>query len=100
MLKEDVAYAKKQYRQALADYNRKRNQICMIETKISTLESFIKKLQEEIAEYKTEIDEIAGTCRLLKFQYEQKYEHWKKLNTNWCLLANQNHNYSNNGGKK
>lgn len=96
MIKEDVAYAKEQYKIAFAEYNRTQQRVFEIIRKCGVLEEMIQKLQDEIKEYKADVGLLKENCKSLKHDYEKKRKHWHELRTMRGMLANQNHNVKRN----
>lgn len=92
MIKEDVAYAKEQYKIAFAEYNRTQQRVSEIIRKCGVLEEMIQKLQDEIKAHKVDVESIKEICKLLKHDYEKKRKHWHELRAMRGFLANQNHN--------
>lgn len=96
MIKEDVAYAKEQYRIAFAEYGRMRVRINEIKKKTDVLNMLIHKIQQEIADYNIEISALKKSAEPIKRDYERKRKHWEELRTMRGMLANQNHNVKRN----
>lgn len=96
MIKEDVAYAKEQYKLAFAEYGKVRNHISEIKKKTDVLNSLIHKIQQEIADFNIEISALKKSAEPLKCDYERKRKHWEELRTMRGMLANQNHNVKRN----
>ncbi len=92
MIKEDVAYAKEQYKIALAEYGKVRNHISEIKKKTDVLNSLIHKIQQEIADFNIEISALKKSAEPLKHDFERKRKHWEELRKMRGMLANQNHN--------
>lgn len=90
MIKDDVKFAKEQYKLAEAEYARKRQKVHDANKKLAELQ----KTKAE-AEYQVNIARIAVSDALqvsviAKEDFKRKFEHWKELNKWWQMLNNQN----------
>ena len=90
MIKEDVKFAKEQYKVAMANYSR-------IKQKWHDANKHLMELQQEKAKIEHEVNIAKGVVSSAvalvadaKLDFQRKQAHWKELNKQYQLLCNQN----------
>lgn len=89
MLKEDVKFAKDQYKLALAEYCRAKQKWHDANKVLMELQQQKAKIEHEINRHRLTISQLKDIITQRKHDYTEKQIHWKRLNTEYQFLCNQ-----------
>lgn len=89
MLKEDVKFAKEQYKIAEAEYARKRQKWHDANKKLSELQSARAEAERQVNIARMAVSDALQVSIIAKEEFKRKFAHWKELNKYWQMLSNQ-----------
>ena len=90
MLKEDVSFAKEQFKIAEANYCRLKQQQHDQKKHILRLEQEMAKTKHELNKAKESASSFAIVVADAKADFQNKLAHWRALNSQYQFLCNQN----------
>lgn len=90
MLKEDVKYAKEQYKLAQADYCRAKQKWHDANKELDKLQHQKAEIERQISTQRFCISELNTEIAVKKRDFMEKQIHWRRLNKEYQFLCNQN----------
>lgn len=90
MLKEDVKYAKEQYKLALADYCRAKQKWHDANKELDKIQKQKVEIEHQVSTQRFYISELNTEIAVKKRDFMEKQIHWRRLNKEYQFLCNQN----------
>lgn len=90
MIKDDVKFAKEQYKQAQADYSRIKQKLHDANKNLSELQQEKAKIEHQVNIARQVITTVNVLVADVKLEFLRKRSHWLELNKQYQFLCNQN----------
>ena len=90
MLKEDVKFAKEQYKLAQANYSRIKQKWHDANKNLGELKQEKAKIEHQVNVAKQIVSSAVALVADAKLDFQRKQAHWKELNKQYQFLCNQN----------